>query len=47
MAEYHNSDTASWDAGQVRRERPAVETEDEAFFFRVVRGPSSSGERPW
>lgn len=23
MAEYHNSDTASWDAGQVRRERPA------------------------
>ena len=22
----------------VRRERPAVETEDEAFFFRVVRG---------
>ena len=21
MAEYHNSDTASWDAGQVRREQ--------------------------
>lgn len=23
MAEYHNSDTASWDAGQVRREQPS------------------------
>ena len=23
MAEFHNSDTASWDAGQVRREHPA------------------------